>query len=365
MPFLGRSPGSKFNTNVMLDAITTSATATYALTKDSAAYTPKSVQALLVSLNGVTQAPTAAYTISGSNIVFASALTSNDVIDYIIAFEGDVTSLDVSNISAGDIATSMLADDAVTAAKIADDAVVTAAIADDAITSALIADDAITSALIADDAVGSDQLAGSLTVDINGGTVDGAIIGGSSAAAGTFTTVTASTLKATGDTAAGDDAAIGYTAAEGLILTGQGSTNDVTIKNDADADVLEIPTGTTSVTMTGSLKPLTYQETYVDISTATTMTCDLATGNSFSATAASSTTTFAFSNPPSSGIAFSFTLILTQHSTAVSLAWPSSVDWAGGSAPDAAGNNEVQAYGFLTRDGGTTYYGFLGGTALG
>ena len=56
-----------------------------------------------------------------------------------------------------------------------------------------------------------------------------------------------------GDTAAGDDAAIGYTAAEGLILTGQGSTNDVTIKNDADADVIEIPTGTTNVTIAGTL----------------------------------------------------------------------------------------------------------------
>ena len=51
-------------------------------------------------------------------------------------------------------------------------------------------------------------------------------------------------LQVLGDTAAGDDAAIGYTAAEGLILTGQGSTNDVTIKNDADAEVLSVPTGT-------------------------------------------------------------------------------------------------------------------------
>tara|TARA_Y100000114_G_scaffold18124_1_gene14519 strand:- start:2185 stop:3813 length:1629 start_codon:yes stop_codon:yes gene_type:complete len=64
---------------------------------------------------------------------------------------------------------------------------------------------------------------------------------------------TAGTLNADGDTAAGDNAAIGYTAAEGLILTGQGSTNDVTIKNDADADVIEIPTGTTNVTIAGAL----------------------------------------------------------------------------------------------------------------
>ena len=60
-----------------------------------------------------------------------------------------------------------------------------------------------------------------------------------------FSVLSAGVVKASGDTAAGDDAAMGYTATEGLILTGQGSTNDVTIKNDADADVAKIPTGTT------------------------------------------------------------------------------------------------------------------------
>ncbi len=65
--------------------------------------------------------------------------------------------------------------------------------------------------------------------------------------------ITGSTVEATGDTAAGDNAAMGYTAAEGLILTGQGSTNDVTIKNDADAAVLQVPTGTTNATIAGTL----------------------------------------------------------------------------------------------------------------
>ena len=97
------------------------------------------------------------------------------------------------------------------------------------------------------------------TADINAGTIDNAAIGGSTAAAGAFTTldatgdVTGANFQPDGDTAAGDDAAIGYTSAEGLILTGQGSTNDVTIKNDADADVLEIPTGTTNVTVVGNV----------------------------------------------------------------------------------------------------------------
>ena len=55
------------------------------------------------------------------------------------------------------------------------------------------------------------------------------------------------TVNAVGDTSAGDDAAMGYTAAEGLILTGQGSTDDVTIKNDADTTVVNVPTGGTDV----------------------------------------------------------------------------------------------------------------------
>jgi hypothetical protein len=69
--------------------------------------------------------------------------------------------------------------------------------------------------------------------------------------------LTAGTLNADGDTAAGDNAVMGYTSAEGLILTGQGSTNDVTIKNDADADVIKIPTGTTNVTIVGNLTTAT------------------------------------------------------------------------------------------------------------
>ena len=63
--------------------------------------------------------------------------------------------------------------------------------------------------------------------------------------------ITGGTVEATTDTSAGDNAAMGYTSAEGLILTGQGSTDDVTIKNDADTMVLRVPTGTTGVTFAG------------------------------------------------------------------------------------------------------------------
>ena len=66
-------------------------------------------------------------------------------------------------------------------------------------------------------------------------------------------TASGGTFLPTGDTAAGDDAAVGYASADGLVLTGQGSTSDVTIKNDADATVMSIATGTTGATFAGDV----------------------------------------------------------------------------------------------------------------
>lgn len=90
MPFIGKSP--KAGNFIVLDSITTSATATYNLTRNSTAYFPASARNLIVSLNGITQAPDTAYSVSGSTITFASALTSSDVIDYILVL-GDVLSI--------------------------------------------------------------------------------------------------------------------------------------------------------------------------------------------------------------------------------------------------------------------------------
>jgi hypothetical protein len=44
---------------------------------------PESANHMIVSLNGVIQKPTDAYTVSGSTITFASALETGDVIDFI------------------------------------------------------------------------------------------------------------------------------------------------------------------------------------------------------------------------------------------------------------------------------------------
>jgi len=74
--------------------------------------------------------------------------------------------------------------------------------------------------------------------------------------ASTLTTtgvITGGTVEATSDTAAGDNAAMGYQSDDGLVLTGQGAVRDVTIKNDADAAVISIPTGTTNVDFASSI----------------------------------------------------------------------------------------------------------------
>lgn len=113
MPYIGKNPvGGGFH---KLDALTASATATYALTLNSAAYYPESANQLLVSLNGVIQAPQDSFTVSGSNLVFDTALTTSDSIDFVVAL-GDV--LAVQTVTDGAITTAKLGNGAVTSAKL-------------------------------------------------------------------------------------------------------------------------------------------------------------------------------------------------------------------------------------------------------
>ena len=118
-------------------------------------------------------------------------------------------------------------------------------------------------------------------------------------------------------------------------------------------------TGTGDITITGDIKPTTYQET---VGTESSGTLDLSTGNVFSH-APSANVTYVFSNPPSSGTAFGFTLKVTPSAT-ITQTWPASVDWAGGTAPDATASGETDIFTFYTQDGGTTYYGFQAGNAM-
>lgn len=112
MAYIGRNISS-LSDRVVLDNITASATATYNLLLNSVAYVPSSAESLTVSLNGVIQKPQSSYTVSGSTIVFDSALTSSDSIDFILA-ERAIT---LTTVGSGSVGTSQLVDGAVTYAK--------------------------------------------------------------------------------------------------------------------------------------------------------------------------------------------------------------------------------------------------------
>lgn len=90
-----------------------------------------------------------------------------------------------------------------------------------------------------------------------------------------------------------------------------------------------------------------------------TQDIDLTAGNVVTATVDTSANTFTFSNPPATGRAGSFTLILTNGGSQT-VNWPSSVDWDYGTVPvlTTAG---VDILTFTTVNGGTTWYGLLAG----
>ena len=118
MAYIGAQP--RLGNFQACDAITTSSTATFNLLVGGTAIFPQSAQHCLVSLNGVLQAPISSYTISGSTIVFASALTSADSIDFITIL-GDT--LDLGTPSDGTVATASVAANAITGAKLNTDVI--------------------------------------------------------------------------------------------------------------------------------------------------------------------------------------------------------------------------------------------------
>ena len=114
MPFIGTQPTR--GAYLKCDAITTSATASYTLQVNGGSVNPASANNMLVSLNGVIQAPQDAYTVTGSTITFDSALTSSDVIDFILIL-GNTDPIGTP--ADGTITTNKLQNNSVTNAKLA------------------------------------------------------------------------------------------------------------------------------------------------------------------------------------------------------------------------------------------------------
>ena len=156
------------------------------------------------------------------------------------------------------------------------------------------------------------------------------------------------------------------------ILTGSGD-NAAYFETNGTArlyydNTIRIATTSVGADVTGELIADSYNETYGAVtssSNATTVNCEA--GNAFSHTLTENTT-FTFSNPPASGTAYSFSIEIIQDASAsgFTVTWPSSVDWPSATAPTLTATASAKdVFVFTTRDGGTNWYGFTAGQALG
>ena len=83
MPYIGKQPlAGQFK---MVTVPAASATDTYAMTINGAPYKPATAEQLIISVNGITQAPTLSFSVSGSNIIFSETLSASDNIDYVLS----------------------------------------------------------------------------------------------------------------------------------------------------------------------------------------------------------------------------------------------------------------------------------------
>ena len=83
MSTLGKSP--QFGIYQRMDAITGTSDSSYTLNINSIPQPNFIAEQLVVSVNGVIQAPNSAYTVNGSVITFSEAIDSSDAIDFITA----------------------------------------------------------------------------------------------------------------------------------------------------------------------------------------------------------------------------------------------------------------------------------------
>jgi hypothetical protein len=114
MAYIGREP--QIGNFQVCDAISVvDSQAAYTMQVSSVDVIPESANHMLVSLNGILQAPTSSFTVSGSTITFASALETGDVIDF-IQILGNVLDLGVP--SDNTVTTAKLADSSVSLAKL-------------------------------------------------------------------------------------------------------------------------------------------------------------------------------------------------------------------------------------------------------
>lgn len=227
--------------------------------------------------------------------------------------------------------------------------------------------------------IGTAGLAGSIT-NITVGSTTGTVTTVINGNVGIGNSAPAHKLRVDGDISlSGGIHANGALGTSGQILTSNGSgvywssPGVSSINTAAQFTWTNTHTFQANVTFTGSqnfadnelARPLLkdYAETVSSPSISSgSLTLDLENGNIFTVTLNASVTTLTISNPPASGRAGSFTLILTADGTARTITWPAAVKWAGGTPPTLTSTNgKVDILTFFTTNGGTTWFGVVSG----
>ena len=101
MPYVGRD--LDIGSRKILAVSGSSPATSYTLQYSSTNYTPSAAQNLIVSINGVIQAPGTAYTVSGATIDFGGVSVASGDIDFIVAMGENV---DVGTTSDGTVTVS-------------------------------------------------------------------------------------------------------------------------------------------------------------------------------------------------------------------------------------------------------------------
>jgi hypothetical protein len=159
--------------------------------------------------------------------------------------------------------------------------------------------------------------------------------------------------------------AVTSTAAELNILDGVTATTaelnylDLTTLGSTQASKVVSADANNVVRFTGGI----HEEAVTVTSSSNATTVNLRDGTNFLHTLTENTT-FTFSNPPAE--ACIWTLKIVQDSSARTITWPGTVDWPSATAPTLTSSNAgVDVFVFLTNDGGTIWYGFTAGQAMG
>lgn len=135
-------------------------------------------------------------------------------------------------------------------------------------------------------------------------------------------------------------------------------TGELQLRTNGSTTALTLDTNQ-AATFAGGLN-----ENQVNITDASPV-INCATGNVFAITTTGNPVAFTASNVPSSGTAYGFILKLTASGTiSVNYAGLGTLYWAGGTVPDPPASGETDILGFITYDGGTSWYAFLAGDAM-